>query len=136
MKTPNIALLDLVLKTVETDQEHWDQTTWRTPTKAKASACGCIVPKVLPVECDTAFCFAGWAVQLGSEQTPVWVSEGTLLATEEEQNLPGGCAIISASERAERLLGITTSQANDLFKAGNSLGTLKFLVSRIKESAA
>lgn len=126
----NIHLLDLVVKTIESDLEHWDQLSWRTNTSRRVPVEGNVYE--LPIECDTSFCFAGWAIQLGSEERPQWASEGTLYVTSEEAKTNDGSLTISASERATNLLGLSGGTASRLFSANNTLPTIKRIVSEIK----
>ena len=132
--TLNTDLLDLVYKTIEADQSHWDQNHWRTGDDPTVTVNG---QRELQVTCGTSFCFAGWAVQLGSEHKPRWANVVFLRADPEDDRadvVPG--AIIAVDDRARRLLGLTAFQAASLFSGGNNLNDLKARIDRIKEESS
>lgn len=130
--SPNIELLDLVLKTIETDRRHWCQRVWRTMIdSARLHRPGKV--DEIQVTCGTSFCFAGWAVQLGSETTPVWLDTGYLEANEHDNPLHITGGTVSVAARATRLLGIDYHSANALYDGGNSLPTIRRMVHEIKE---
>ena len=141
MNTVNTELLDLVVKTIETEPTKWHQGSYRTIRQGEVSSykdhkdprTGTIRRhRTFEVNCETAFCVAGWAVQLGSEDTPIWTDSSTLLANEFDN--PDECALGTTyvSARAKRLLGLDEYQAYTLFAGENSLKTIKGIVKQIK----
>ena len=131
MSTVNTGLLDLVLKTIEADQAHWNQMNWRTISQGEAITVD--GRQEYPVTCHAAFCFAGWAIQLGSEQRPKWVNSVYLWANQEDDSDNVRFGRVAADIRAQRLLGLTNRQAGRLFYGGNTLAGLKELVNTIKK---
>lgn len=129
-RTPNVELLDLVLKTIHTDLDHWSQTSWRTIEDETYDDVQS--DRVYPTTCDTAYCFAGWAIQLGSVNTPQWLSDGTLRTdpVDDPEEYDEGAPHVAASDRASRLLGI--SQWSSLFEARNTLEMLDWKVDKLK----
>ena len=128
----NIDLLDLVVKTIEADPARWNQANWRTATmKQQADS---VKTGMIEVDCKTAFCVAGWAVQLGSEDKPVWVDTSNIKANEHDD--PAFVSpvnkVISAEDRATRLLGLDYDVASRLFNGSNTWRTVKAIVARIK----
>ena len=131
----NTELLNLVVKTIEADPAHWDQNYYRTVFGDERKTVDSYQGQLFrPVTCNTSFCFAGWAIQLGSVSTPHWVDSYYLLAepSDDPAELMGG--IVSACARAQKLLGLTAEQAEDLFHATNSLGEIKTMVAKMIEA--
>ena len=135
MKNPvlNVELLDLVIKTIKADPTKWNQGYYRTiPNRAKPEQQqdGRLV---YAINCRTAFCVAGWAVQLGSENTPAWTDSSTIVANEHDDPEEVSEGTIFASARAKRLLGLDEYQADELFNGDNSLDEIERVVDQIKE---
>lgn len=130
----NANLLDAVMAKIKTDRKHWFQNDWRRQIAKRPLRK--IVQRnkeVLVVDCNTAFCFAGWAVQLGSEAKPRWASTDELWASkfdDKEDVLEDGT--ISAENRARRLLDLDYDQAEALFDGGNEIRDLERIVEAIK----
>ena len=162
MAQPNIALLDSTLKLI-TDLEaaveadptgktpyRWHQGAWISmedidnedhPVVDETGLAG------LPVDCNTAFCFAGWVAQNAGGK---WVESSALLAEPEDPDevvhlvevepidkdgnpLPMiEVEAVTAAARAQRLLGLTGMQAVRLFAGGNSITDLRNIVEAIK----
>ncbi len=76
----NEAFIREVLAWIELHQELWNQNTWHSPEP-----------------CGTAYCFAGWAVKLG---------------TDLEVESLGTLALV---RKAMELTGLSTAQASELF---------------------
>ena len=129
----NVELLQLVLKTIEADQSHWNQNYYcQVAGRRERNAKGQLF---YPITCHTAFCFAGWAVQLGSQETPVWADSYYLFADQHDDpgDVCGG--LIGASARAKNLLGLSYDQSESLFYAGNNINDLKEIVNRVIEGS-
>ena len=139
--TANTELLDLVVKHIEAEPTKWHQGSYRTIDTGQASiyrshtdAFGITRRhRTFEVDCKTAFCFAGWAVQLGSEDTPIWTDSSTILAGEYDNPEETSRGTIYASARAKRLLGLNEFQAYSLFAGENSLTAIKQIVEGIKK---
>lgn len=125
--TPNVDLLRRTLAHIETHPELWDQTRWRTETE----------------NCGTAYCFAGWAATLDGGQ---WYSDDPgsacgddLLAVDEDGEyvmaLKDGTLVTDIQARAERILGLTESQAEMLFYSLNTLDDLRGIVAELCEGS-
>jgi hypothetical protein len=130
--TPNIELLDKVLKHIEDHPETWEQEVWRTEEDeawVKDPETGV---EVLTVDCGTAFCFAGWTCQMEGGK---WVDNSSLLAVPEDEIHPLRNWIL-ASDRAERLLGLAEYEADALFRSENTLEDIREIVAQIKARAA
>lgn len=131
MNKPNVDLLDLTLKTIQANPEQWRQASWRTAGN-QVEIDEKTGRMIQPVTCNTAFCFAGWAVQLGSETTPMWNDRVWLWAEPEDQTT---ALMVCARDRAQRLLGITEDQAEKLFESENRMHDIEHIVEEIKEDA-
>ena len=132
--TPNAELLDAVIEQISKDKKHWDQGSWRDEP-ISADQPDLVTErgkKVLPITCGTSFCFAGWAVQIGSETKPKWANTYALWANSHDNLADIENGTITASDRARRLLGLTIEQAGALFSGSNSLREIKTYVRRIK----
>lgn len=93
----------------EQPADRWDQGIYGEPNMRYDYATG------EETQCDTAACFAGWALVLTGHD---------LLKEYERTGDP-------ATDAMEEL-GLTPEQANWLFDASNDLTTLRILVNRIK----
>lgn len=123
----NVPLLTQTLAHIEANPSEWDQTWYR---------------------CDTGMCFAGWAAQLAGGK---WHTSDPDLFDDLDSYLiaePGddpatttlvdgsGVRVVFAPTRARRLLGLSSSQACELFASGNRLDDLRRIVARLVEEAA
>jgi len=120
----NVQLLKQILAHIEANPGEWDQTWYR---------------------CDTGMCFAGWAAQLAGGK---WYTDsrddksGSYLIAEDGDDLHtinqfvANVPVVFASVRAMRVLGLTASQAEELFAGGNRLPDLRRIVARLCEEAA
>lgn len=106
MTKPNVALLEETLTYIRDHPEEWDQTKW---------------------VCGTAACFAGRAALLSGHTVPqthtthVTDMVGWFRTDGDER----------VGEVAERELGITFDQAEDLFNATNTMDDLEHVVKNI-----
>lgn len=99
----NRELLVQTLAQVLLHPEQHDQAWWRR------------------INCNTTMCFGGWACQLAGGQ---WATVGnltdTLIATDDDlkRNVYTfeGVRVVDASTRAQRVLGLTEEQADELFQ--------------------
>lgn len=117
----NVALLKQTLAHIEANPGEWHQPRYR---------------------CGSGLCFAGWAVQLAGGQwytTADEVLSDLLLAEPDE---PGSyelaesdVCVVSADNRAERLLGLTEVQANRLFHEDNTRADLRLIVAELCQEA-
>lgn len=138
----NVALLDKVMEHIKNDLEHWNQRQWRTgpdndpfgERQDRAQLVTVDGKDVLPVTCDTAFCFAGWAVQLSAtpERPALWANVDDLWADDEDDQYFNYESLIPAEERARQLLGLDVTQAGWLFDGDNDLDDLERTVRLIK----
>lgn len=116
--TINVTLLDQTLAHIEAHPGEWNQDFWR---------------------CGTGMCFAGWACQLAGGQWAHLDPDNEdladyLHAEPGDEALPN--ELITAQERATRILGLTNHQAATLFAGSNTLGDLRRIVAEIKNKAA
>lgn len=114
---PNIELLDETLAHIEAHPETWKQGSWR---------------------CETGMCFAGWVCELtGGEwvDTPDNEWGGHLVAEPEDDATYVDTVgkVVHASTRANRLLGLSTSETNELFNASNDITGIRNIIRRIKK---
>ena len=119
----NVKLLRKTLEHIKTHEDGWNQSDWR---------------------CESGMCFAGWAAQLAGG---VWLnrhpanrySDTYLLAKKADGTdsfKHNDFHVVRASDRAQRVLGITNDQRCLLFASANSLEDLEDIVSRIEEATA
>jgi hypothetical protein len=131
----NNEMLDLVMSKIIADQEHWDQGVWRAQLDGSRTAK--VVDedgkKVLPVDCGTAFCFAGWTCQLDTQDTPRWASHDALWPNSHDPSHDVYAYVVMAEVRARRLLDLEEEEADVLFDGDNKLADLVSLVSQIKD---
>jgi hypothetical protein len=143
----NIELLDLIVKTIEADPAHHRQAYWRSLVGGgsgldpyfsdgyKTDAQG---RKIYPVTCNTAFCFAGWAVQLCGEPIE-WAGPSYLWENEYDQvgdRCHCGICVggtIPAADRAIRVLGISSESAAYLFSEERSVKQIKAHVNFLRQ---
>lgn len=150
---PNIALLDKVLDQIQLTDE-WSQGDWRNVINYNE------VRDEKADRCKTAMCFAGWAVELdggkwlysNKELARAIINNQTyrtdaLHATAEEIRAKtyyltdhsltdGQVPVVDAESRARSILGLTTIEADSLFRGENSLEDLKRIVGDIKSGAS
>jgi hypothetical protein len=112
MTAPNAELAYKVLDHIDTNPEQWNQTDWITKGDGE--------------DCGTAGCFAGWACML-SGWKPYFVDQ---YRTRTGLVMIGGRDSMIA-ERAPDLLGISYTQADDLFHEDNTREDLGRLVAEI-----
>ena len=130
MTTPNIELLDKVLKHIEDHPEAWSQADWRTEYDEALAVDPESGREILAVDCGTAFCFAGWACQMEGGK---WADTTSLIPIDEDDPFDIlGDDTVFASTRAQRLLGLTSEQAEDLFRSENTLDDIREMVAEIK----
>lgn len=128
MSGPNVDLLNRTLAHIEANPDEWDQHTWRRKT-----------------ECGTAMCFAGWAVTFSGGQwtepaveipDPIGYDRSHFLTAEPEDYADEACnAAIPVDDRACRVLGLTSKQADRLFWGGNTLADVREIVAEICATA-
>ena len=115
---PNAPLLLKTLEHIENRPEEWNQAHWH---------------------CGTVACFAGHAAILDGGE---WLRESPdfLLARADDPQRDvyavGGVSAVHASDRAQRILGLTLEQSEDLFDGDSDLDDLRELVALIVESAS
>ncbi|MET0426648.1 MAG: hypothetical protein ABW046_22465 [Actinoplanes sp.] len=95
----NIELLDKIITQIEEHPELWNQGVWAAPT-----------------ECGTAYCVAGWAASM-TLAGPLELHGSMFIDAD-------GVRHVWATYGAD-VLGITDSQADELFNGGNDLETIK-----------
>ena len=138
----NIELLERVLKTIEADPVHWKQHYWRSQMLEGGTRqypfnmprlMREIVPghTVLTVDCETAFCVAGWACELSGEPTE-WQDTSYLWPNEYDQEIHQKYGTVSAFDRGRRVLGLTNEQASYLFEGDRSLYSIKSYIEVLK----
>lgn len=129
--TFNKQLADQVLAQIEAHPETWDQTDWRTQR-----------------DCGTAYCFAGWAVEMSGRQYAVSVNcdccNSAVVALPDEayaEPLSDFCDcdhggedvnVVTTYEAAHRALGLKAG-TRGLFNGGNSLADLHRIVNLLAE---
>lgn len=117
MPTPNAELLRRTLDHIKANPAEWNQDQWR---------------------CDTAMCFAGWSATLAgctwirddnyqshvvAEPADVW--SRTMWVGRLDHT------VVHVSERARRVLGLTSKQAVTLFSPDNGLDDLERIVGEL-----
>lgn len=109
----NTALLLRTLAHIEANPHQWYQATWR---------------------CETALCFAGWAVTLAGGR---WLTKpgdrfDQFLAPEPDDPKEDiGTRGVHIRRRAKRLLGLDEEQADRLFASCNTLEDLREIVAEL-----
>ena len=136
----NIDLLQNVLIHIETYPEFWYQSAWRINGDA------------VNRNCNTAFCFAGWAAQFTNVD---WYSSSTDISSVRvftppsyNLNLPfdeqminkfeESAAVIKINDElvavedyAQMILGLTDKQARKLFAGDNSISKIRETIAHI-----
>jgi len=124
--------------TTDHEPSRWQQRAWRTALTTPATG------TVLPGRCDTAFCVAGWAIELHPEWTWLHVRPSgrasddalVLLAAAPGFDSDSGFdfnRVRDAGDVARDLLGLTDDQADALFEAVNSLTTVLAMIDALLE---
>jgi hypothetical protein len=112
---PNVELLKRTLAHIEAHPGEWDQKYYR---------------------CGTGTCFAGHAALLAGGQ---WAFESDhdehMVADDADDPMYVFDGEIHVSNRAERVLGLASPQADELFESYNSLDDLRRIIARLCESA-
>lgn len=119
--TINAALLRQTLEQIETHPETWEQGSYR---------------------CGTGMCFAGWAAELAGGHWlagPDDAGNSYLIAEPDDGEgafiiRRSGEAVVDAHVRAQRILGLTWSQAEDLFDGSNTLLVLRQHVAELLDT--
>jgi hypothetical protein len=155
----NVELLDKVLERIEAKPDLWNQENWIKPPEGTGYVTTKTVVvdgkemQVLPITCDTAFCFAGWAVFLERPDL-FWTRGQQVVGSQEDldwwdKNAPDdvdsdydslltapykreGVIIADPGAVAARLIGLSYEQANRLFDGDNDLAGLRRRVAQIK----
>lgn len=128
MTTPNVPLLKRTLAHIKANPSGWNQDNWR---------------------CGTGMCFAGRAAILagGTWYSPDpderGIYEGLPVAVlmladgdddpEDVAVLPNGTRVVHVRDRAQRILGLTYDDAEELFAASNMLWNLETIVATLPE---
>lgn len=116
--SPNVALLRETLAHIEAHPGEWDQSVYR---------------------CQTGLCFAGHAAVLagGRWADPGGQTHPTSLVAEPADDadrtyaVTGFGPVTHVADRATRVLGLTTDQADDLFDPSNTLAYLRSRVAAL-----
>jgi hypothetical protein len=127
---PNVELLKRTLQHIEDHPESWDQTAWVTPEDFRTDD-----------GCGTAYCFAGWAVEL-SGVTPTSGASLPLaaLSTDVQERLnpwmiwgDGAEKRTNIESAAAALLDIDRWNGDDphLFDGNNTLNDLRRFVAEL-----
>lgn len=113
----NVPLLESTMGRIFAEPENWNQREWVTTD-----------PVYLPPGnvCGTAMCFAGHAAILDGAQLAS--SPSNTVVTRDGERWP-------VASYATLALGLTSRQADDLFRAENSLDDLQYKVKDLIEQA-
>lgn len=121
--TVNTSLLRLTLAHIENNQQAWDQTAWAIRQYRDGETCG------------TAYCFAGWAVQLAGHSIQFDDSYTPIPEGPDHQH---GLATLRGTDQLEPIdtlaqheLGLNTDQAKQLFAENNRLTDLRRIVDQL-----
>lgn len=114
--TINVDLLQRTMERIEQHPDQWQQDTWAVEHYQGG------------VVCRTAFCFAGWAVQLAGHT--IAFSGEPCLGERHTNYVDDGDSIEAL---AQWKLGLTYEQAWRLFDAANDLPTLRSIVAEFIE---
>lgn len=129
MPIPNVPLLRKVREHIGNHPSEWNQDVWRTPRTDD-------VPfrwdfdisqdRILAqpaASCDTAFCFAGWALTFDGvdwlDSDYVRLKDGEIFKA------------LHAHGVAQHVLGLSENEADMLFCGLNSLGGIDMVLARI-----
>lgn len=114
---PNIELLRRTLDHIKANPQEWDQHVYR---------------EIKP-DCGTAMCFAGWTAELAGgkwKDTDGYLSD-ILEAVPEDYVKDVHEGLVDAHARAQRLLGLTDEEAEDLFHPSNNLAYIEQAVNEL-----
>lgn len=145
---PNAGLLRQTLAVIEQNPTRWNQGIWSTLAETEDVVLDKNQDVVgAKVDCETAFCFAGWAATLNEG---VWVGSAHLLAVPDDDHVTtksvwpisddgealSGDRLVEvqacpAWARAQRLLGLDTGCADTLFDGSNTITTLREMVEEL-----
>lgn len=126
---PNLPLLRKVVDWAQAEAakpDHecaWDQSVWKS---------------LVERPCGTAYCIAGYTAQISGG---VWSQDGhgeLLIAEPGEEGTRKCCNeehVISPSQRAATLLGLTPNEAGDLFEAENGIADIREIADQIAARA-
>ena len=112
--TPNLPLLRKVLEHVDAHPDEWTQYTWGVQTTRSS--------------CGTAFCIAGHAATLAGME-PVWKTSGDYVAMDSVMDGDGNTSYVG--DAAQRLLGLTPTEGQELFDGGNTRADIQAVAERI-----
>lgn len=109
----DIERLEAVMTQIRDNPETWDQGEWAQET-----------------ECGTSYCFAGWAVEMFSEEEIHWreVERVGGRQTKHAFAVKSGSSI---RQEASDLLGLTDGESFALFWGGNSFENLETMVKNL-----
>lgn len=123
-KSLNVAMLDKVEDVITRYPKRHNQAFWRAKLKGKDAELNSAPAR----ECGTSMCTAGWVVELdrGRWAYPASSTHSQLLIARQDEidekmdicpwvRGPNNEKLITASDRARRLLGITEAEAHELF---------------------
>jgi hypothetical protein len=116
--TPNLPLLRRVLDHIDAYPELWKQRRWRHET-----------------QCGTAYCFAGWAAQLDGAE---WLDSCRLKTRADdpaEHVYRASHAGVIVQRRAQRVLGLTYEEADELFDEDNARADVQRIAERVAARA-
>lgn len=127
----NIELLQRTLDHIEANPQEWDQRQWAA-RKSKAGH----------MECGTAFCFAGWAVQLAKPgikfnwqnvpiHPPFTGSSTVMRVRSEAHEIETDGNLFDIGSLATIELGINVGEADELFAEHNTIEHLRELVRKL-----
>ena len=119
----NIELLDKIIAKIEAEPESWNQGRWAIGSGENAfrDDNGHLQPGP---ECNTAFCVAGHvAVETGAKFN--WMRYGVRIEIEAHHVVGENGHLQSIDNYAKEKLGLTQSEADDLFDLYNSLDQIK-----------
>lgn len=114
--TINTPLLRRTMEQIETHPETWDQANYR---------------------CDTGMCFAGWACELSGGTWSTGpdgpLSDYLIAEPDDGEDMFGrwDMRLVTAHNRARRLLGLDGGQADELFDQDNDLDDLRRMVAEL-----
>lgn len=120
--TRNVPLLRGTLAHIKADPEGWDQTDYRNFDAHR---------------CRTVLCYAGWLVELtgGKWAFPADSRRASYVLAEDADGdgwlIVGGKRVVYADDRAARVTGLTSAEAEELFESGNGIPGLERIVEEI-----
>lgn len=136
----NEVLLDKVLEHIDVHPELWHQGSWRIPMlngdivrlfPSPKRGLQEIAAELANPDCTTAFCLAGWAVELSGAH---WASDDPLSSFTQYQGVLEDNELVSVQQKATKLLGLTDLEAEVLFRGDNERALVQKLVDMIKQA--